>query len=150
MNLFWNYGEAGAKFSAALAAAGTLFTMMFGGWDKLLWLLCGFMALDFLLGVLAAAKAGRVDSKVMLWGGVNKLLVLAFVAVGNGLDRALPIQEPFVRTAVIWFYVGREGLSCVENYAKLGGRVPGFVKAMLAQLQEKGDGGKDGEGGGNG
>lgn len=139
MNLFWNYGEKGAQLSALTAAIGTALTALLGGWDRTVWLLIGFMALDILLGVLAAAKGGRVDSKALFWGGVNKLLVLAFVAVGNGLDHTLPIDAPFVRTAVIWFYVGREGLSCLENYGKLGGRVPQFLTRLLAQLQETGD-----------
>lgn len=138
-NFLWSYGETGAKVSAALAAVGTFFTALLGGWDAPIWVLIGFIVFDFLLGVLAAAKAGELSSRVMFWGGVNKLAVLAFVAVGNGLDHALPIDAPFVRTAVIWFYLGREGLSCIENYARIGGSVPAFVQKLLAQIRDQGE-----------
>lgn len=142
-HIFWSYGETGAGISAVFAAVGTFFTALLGGWDTSLWLLIGFIVLDFILGILAAVKSGQLNSKTMFWGGVNKLVLLAFVSVGHGLDSVLPIESPFVRTAVIWFYLGREGLSCIENYARLGGSVPDFIRKTLEQLREQGDGGNE-------
>ena len=143
MNLIWNYGEIGAKISMGVGTVGTLLTALLGGWDLALKLLCYMMVMDFLLGILAAAKQGKIDSKVMFWGGVNKLLVLAFVALGQRLDGALALEEPYIRTAVIWFYCGREGLSLVENYGKLGGPVPEFLSKLLSQIGEKSQVGKE-------
>ena len=135
----WNYGETGAWISAAVASVGTFFTGWLGGWDNMVKALIWFMAIDFALGFIASLKAHKTDSKVMLWGGINKVLVLVFVGVGVILDRLVGMPEPYIRTAIIWFYIGREGLSIVENYGKIGLPLPSFVPKLLEQLKEKGD-----------
>lgn len=138
-SLLWNYGELGAKISAMIAAAGTAANLVFGGWDRMIQALLAAMAIDFLLGILSAVKSGTVNSHTMFWGGVNKILVLVFVAFGVVLDGALGLSEPYIRTVVIWFYLGREGLSIVENYGKMGLPLPSVVVGILEQLKEKGD-----------
>ncbi len=135
----WSYGGTGAAISGAAAAIGTWITARLGGWDEALMLLVGCMALDFAIGFLAAGKNGELNSKAAFWGGVNKIVVLCLVAVGVGLDNFLPLEQPFVRTAVVCFYIGREGLSLLENYGKLGGHLPQFLKNLLAQLKDYGD-----------
>ncbi|MEG2143942.1 MAG: phage holin family protein [Oscillospiraceae bacterium] len=135
-NLFWNYGADGAEISGAAAILGTFATAVLGGWDKPLHLLLVLIGADFILGFLAAAKEGKVNSKVMLWGGVNKLLVLLLVAVSASLDNVLPLAEPYVRTGVVFFYCGREGLSLVENYGKMGLPLPEFLVKLLEQLND--------------
>lgn len=139
MNVIWSYGEGGACFSAAVSALGTAMVSLLGGWDQPLKALVLFMVLDFVLGVLAAIKNAKLDSKLSFWGGINKILVLCFVAVGVVLDGILPLEEPYCRTAIIFFYIGREGLSLVENYGKLGGRMPAFLCDILAQMQDEND-----------
>ncbi len=135
----WSYGGMGAAISGGVAAIGTWITARLGGWDEALMILVGCMALDFAIGVLAAGKNGQLNSKIAFWGGVNKIVVLFLVAVGVGLDRFLPLKEPFVRTAVVCFYIGREGLSLLENCGKLGVHLPQFLKNLLAQLKDYGD-----------
>lgn len=140
----WNYGELGAWVSAAVAAIGTFFNAFLGGWDKMVQALVWFMAIDFLLGIIAALKAGKGNSKIMLWGGVNKILVLSMVGVAVILDSIIGMPEPYIRTVVIWFYIGREGLSLVENYGKMGMPLPKFIKNMLQQIAEQADKGNMG------
>jgi len=137
MNVLWSYGGGGACVSGMLSAVGTALVSFLGGWDKPLKALLLFMVMDFVMGVLAAVKNAELDSKVSFWGGINKILVLCFVAVGVMLDGILPIEEPYCRTAIIFFYIGREGLSLVENYGKLGGRLPAFLSRVLAQMQDE-------------
>ncbi len=141
--VLWSYGSTGAALSSAVSAVGTALMTLVGGWDQPLKALLLFMALDFVLGVLAAAKHGEVDSKVAFWGGVNKLAVLCFVMVGVMLDGTLPLSQPYCRTAVIFFYIAREGLSLIENYGKLGGELPAFLRSMLAQMKEQYDKGEN-------
>ena len=44
-----------------------------------------------------------------------------------------------LRTAVIFFYLSNEGISVVENAARLGVPVPDKLRDILAQLGKKGD-----------
>lgn len=141
--VFWNYGAKGAEISAAIAAVGTFLTGLLGGFDWMISALLWAMGLDIILGVLCAAKNKSLDSQVMLWGGINKVLVLLFVGFGVVLDHAVGLQQPYIRTAIICFYLGREGLSVLENSAKLGVPWPEFVKTMLAQLKDKGNEGEN-------
>lgn len=140
-NVIWSYGKVGAVISTAVSALGTAAVGLFGGWDKALQTLIFFMVMDFVLGTLAAMKNGELSSKTAFWGGVNKLIVLCLVAVGVMLDGVLPLREPYCRTAVICFYIGREGLSLLENYGKLGGEMPEFLRRLLAQMKDYGDSG---------
>lgn len=134
-----DYGEFGRMISTAAAAVGTGLNWWLGGWDKMVLTLIVFMGIDFLTGIIAAAKSGSVDSHVMFWGGVNKVLVLGLVGVGVLLDGLLGTGEPYIRTAIIWYYIARELLSILENYGKLGNNVPPILQKVLAQLQEKGE-----------
>jgi len=126
-----NYGSFGLRVSSCFAAAGTALNWLLGGWDLMVQALIAFMALDFVLGFAASVKNHTTDSQVMFWGGVNKVLVLV-------LDSLLGAGEPYIRTAVIWFYIARELLSILENYGKLGNNIPPILKTVLAQLQDKG------------
>ena len=83
--IFWSYGSGGFTFSAVFAAAGMALNAALGGFDKMLGALMAFMVLDFVLGFTSACKEKTVDSRVMLWGGVNKLLVLSLVLAGVSL-----------------------------------------------------------------
>ena len=129
----------GRGLSLILAMVGTFLNSFLGGFDNMVQALIWFMALDFLLGFLAAWKGGRTDSNVMFWGGVNKVLVLVMVGIGVILDGLVGMPEPYIRTAVIWFYIGREGLSIVENYGKMGMPLPPAIEKALEQLKGKGD-----------
>jgi toxin secretion/phage lysis holin len=133
-----NYGSFGLRVSSCFAAAGTALNWLLGGWDLMVQALIAFMALDFVLGFAASVKNHTTDSQVMFWGGVNKVLVLGLVGVGVVLDSLLGAGEPYIRTAVIWFYIARELLSILENYGKLGNNIPPILKTVLAQLQDKG------------
>lgn len=136
------YGEAGAKISGVVAVIGTLLSALLGGWDGMIRALIFFMAVDFVSGIAAACKEHRLDSQVMFWGGVGKVMVLALVAAGVVLDGLLGLSAPYCRTAIIWFYIGREGLSVLENYGKLGLPLPAFLAGLLTQLRDRGDQGK--------
>lgn len=136
------YGPWGARFSTVFALAGMGLSALLGGWDSPIRALLFFMAIDLVSGFAAACKERSVNSQVMLWGGVGKVMVLILVAAGVVLDQLLGLADPCCRMAVIWFYIGREGLSILENYGKLGLPLPSFLTELLQQLQNQGDGGK--------
>ena len=76
----FSYGSRGARASGWLAVAGTGLSALLGGWDGPVKALLFFMAFDLFSGFAAACKKGAADSRVMLWGGVGKVMVLALVA----------------------------------------------------------------------
>lgn len=135
-------GASGKETAAGgiFAATVTYFISLLGGWNITLQLLLFCMVFDFLTGFLAARKNKNVDSDVMLWGGVRKIIVLGVIALAGLLDTFFMghglLANPLIQTATYFFYLGREGLSLVENLGKLNVLVPDVIKDKLAQLKE--------------
>ncbi|WP_082451540.1 phage holin family protein [Paenibacillus ihuae] len=122
----------------ATAMAGVLATVagLLGGWDKGLLVLIVLMCGDYATGVMGAVKTKTVSSDVMFWGGVRKAVVLFVVGLSSLMDDWIQPGAPIFRTAAIYFYAGREGLSVVENLGVLGVPLPQAMKDFLLQLSE--------------
>ncbi len=132
------------KVIKALAAMGGAIAGLFGGWDTLLFVLLGLMAVDYLSGVLVAflgksqkTEGGGLDSKVGAKGIAKKGLMMLVVLVASLLDKALGTEQQVFRTAVCWFYICNEGLSLLENLTLAGVPFPETMKKALEQLREK-------------
>lgn len=128
-----------AAVGGVIAAIGTSIAAALGGWDIALQLLIYAMAIDYVTGLLGAIKQRKVNSEVMFWGGVRKGVVLLIVALSIMLDQFVGNESPVFRTLALYFYIGREGLSIIENLGVLNVIVPGIIKERLQQLSgEKG------------
>lgn len=57
--------------------------------------------------------------------------------LGHILDTHIIQNGSAVRTAVIFFYLSNEGISILENAARIGMPVPEKLKGVLAQLREE-------------
>ena len=136
---------------AAMAVIGTFIANELGGWDSAMQVLVALMVVDYITGVLVAAvwhrsnksATGALESRAGFKGIVKKCMILLLVWIGVLLDDAL--GETYIRTAVILFFIGNEGLSLLENLGLMGVPFPGFLKRALEALREQGDKG----GGGN-
>lgn len=125
--------------SGGISVLFTTITAYLGGWDIALKILVFCMVADYATGLLGAIRSKSVDSEVMFWGGVRKGVIFVVIALAVMLDEFLGNQTPVFRMLALYFYVGREGLSIVENLGILGVPLPAFVARILGQLQEKGD-----------
>lgn len=135
---------------AVLAAVGTFVAHALGGWDAAMQVLVALMAADYLTGILVAAvwqrsnksATGALDSKAGFKGLLKKGMILLLVWLGVLLDNAL--GAAYIRTAIIIFFIGNEGLSLLENLGLMGVPFPAFLKRALEALREQGDKGEDG------
>lgn len=133
---------------AALAALGAFITNALGGWDAVLNLLVAMMATDYITGLVVAAvfkrsnksESGTLDSKAGFRGLVKKCAILLLVYIAVLLDAA--VGTHYVRSAVVLFFIGNEGLSLLENIGLMGVKYPAFLRNMLEALRDKGDGGE--------
>ena len=117
--------------SAELCALASL---LFGGMDGLLTALLIFMVLDYITGLIAAKK--HLNSETGFAGITKKGIMLMIVAVGNIFDTLILNSDTSVfRSAVIGFYLANEGLSIIENTARLGVPYPEKLKKALQQLK---------------
>ena len=109
------------------------------GWNGVLEALLCAMVLDYLSGLLAAYINPHMmlDSRRGFRGIGKKIMILLLVSLAHFADYAT--GQTIVQTIAIWFFLGNEGLSIIENAANAGVPVPEKLKKTLEQLKiEKG------------
>lgn len=111
-------------------------------------LVAGAAALDYITGMLAAAKAGRLNSRGGLTGIYKKLSLFCALGLGFFLDAAIPVLAgrglaaeisadlPFGLMIAAWVVLN-ESLSILENLAGCGVRLPGALAKALRAAGEK-------------
>ena len=124
------------KFKGGVAMVGTLATYIFGGWDTALVVLCVFMCLDYITGVLRGVIAQKVSSSVGFRGIAKKAVIFIVLIVAVLLDRLINVDQFIFRTLVCYFYIANEGISILENCAVIGLPIPDKILEVLEQLKK--------------
>lgn len=123
--------------NSVIAAIGTVCTYAFGGWDTVLIVLVWFMALDYITGVLGGIYNKNLSSAIGFKGILKKATILIVLIVAVLLDRLVNNGTWVFRTLVTYYYIANEGISLLENAAKVGLPVPDKLTEVLAQLKRK-------------
>ncbi|GKU31441.1 phage holin family protein [Clostridium folliculivorans] len=108
-----------------------------GGVDGFMYALITFVIIDYVTGLMVAVLERKLSSEVGFRGIFKKVLIFAFVGIGNIIDVYLLKNGSAIRTAVIFFYVSNEGISIIENSAKIGLPIPQKLKDILEQLNKE-------------
>lgn len=112
---------------------------LFGGVDKLIIALGIFMIVDYAMGVSASFGEKQTSSRKAFKGLIKKGAMLSLVIVANQLDVISGNEGNFLRNAMIFFLIGTEGISIVENLQRLGVTVPKFLSDRFEQMKKDGD-----------
>lgn len=118
---------------------GGILGFMFGELDGLIIALVFFVSIDYISGVFCAIVEKKLSSEVGAKGIMKKMLIFALVAIANIIDVHIFKQGATIRTAVIFYYLSNEGLSILENAARLGIPIPDKLRAVLEQLNDDND-----------
>ena len=113
----------------------TLVTFIWGGLDTVFVVFLCLMTIDYVTGVLSAIKTKSLSSETGFFGLLKKIGMLMIVAVAHFIGAYSGI--PDVRSLVIGFYIANEGISILENTARLGVPMPEKLVAILKQLGEE-------------
>ena len=108
-----------------------------GGYDGFLYALITLVVFDYLTGMTVAAFEQKLSSAVGFRGIAKKVLLFTLVGVGHILDNQVLGNGGVIRSAIIFFYISNEGLSILENVAKIGLPIPEALQKALGRL--KGD-----------
>lgn len=139
MKEFWN------TIQAVFVAVGGWLGWFLGGCDGLLYTLIAFAVVDYITGVMCAITDKKLTSKVGFKGICRKVLMFLLVGIANILDVQVIGTGSVLRTAIIFFYISNEGVSLLENSARLGLPIPQKMKDVLAQLHDRSEKGDDHE-----
>ena len=120
----------------SFAALGGALGSVLGGWDGFLYALVVFVVIDYITGVMCAISDKTLSSEVGFKGICRKVLIFFLVGIANILDVNIIGSGSVLRMAVIFFYISNEGVSLLENAARLGLPIPKKIRMVLEQLQE--------------
>lgn len=120
----------------AFTAIGGYIGWFLGGYDGLVLALVAFVVIDYITGLMVAVIEKKLSSEVGFRGIFKKVLIFSLVGIGHIIDCYLIEKGSAVRTAVIFFYLSNEGLSIMENAAKVGLPIPEKLKSVLLDLKE--------------
>ncbi len=129
------------EVGAICSFVGTFLSYLIGRYDMMFQTLITVMVLDFVTGVMAAwceteDVKKKPSSKRGLKGIIKKVFILSLVALAHLIDQ-ISGGGDLARSMTIWFFFANEGLSIVENAARIGLPVPQTIKNKLAQLAEE-------------
>lgn len=120
-----------------VAALGGYIGYFLGGWDGFLYALVVFVVIDYITGLMVAVLESKLSSAVGFRGIFKKVVLFSLVAVGHIIDSRLLQNQGAIRTAVIFFYLSNEGISILENAAKIGLPIPDGLKNVFEQLNKE-------------
>ncbi|MFR1708864.1 MAG: holin family protein [Clostridium sp.] len=124
---------------AIFAAIGGYIGWFLGGVDGFMYALITFVVIDYVTGLMVAVLEKKLSSEVGFRGIFKKVLIFVMVGIGNIIDVHLIGNGSAIRTAVIFFYVSNEGISIIENSAKIGLPIPEKLRDILKQLNKEDD-----------
>ena len=121
------------SITSAIGAVLTYFT----GWNDALVALLTLMVIDYATGLLAAYINPdlKLDSHKGFRGICKKIVIILLIVLAHELEKATGV--PAVQSIVVWFFIGNEGLSILENSAKAGVPVPAKLRETLEQLSNE-------------
>ena len=120
-----------------IAAFGGGLGWFLGGCDGFLYALLVFVVLDYITGIMCAVLDKQLSSAVGFRGIFKKVLIFLMVGIAHILDEQIIGTGSALRTAVIFFYLSNEGISFLENAARIGLPIPEKIKTVLGQLHNR-------------
>ncbi|MBC1375967.1 phage holin family protein [Listeria farberi] len=109
---------------------GAVFGYLFGEVDLLVKVLVCFIVADYISGLLASGYLGELSSKMGFKGIAKKIAILILVAIAHQIDLILGTHNT-TRDAVIFFYLANELISILENFVRMGMKVPEVLKNLI-------------------
>ena len=119
------------------AGIGIVVGEFLGSFDDLLYALVVFVATDYITGVLRAIVEKKLSSAIGFKGICKKVCIFTLVGVANVLDVHIIGSGCVLRSAVIFFYISNEGISIIENAARMGLPVPQKLQDMMHSIKNQ-------------
>ena len=118
-----------------VAVIGIILQHLFGPWSDSFETLLILMVIDYITGISAAYinPNMKLDSSKCGAGALKKVVILLIIATTYRIDL---IGQTMAKDVVLLFFIGREGLSILENAANCGLPIPQKLKDTLAQFTE--------------
>lgn len=124
-------------YNSLIAAFGAIIGFLFGDMHGCLIALLCFITLDFITGVLTGVVEKNLSSEVAWKGIIRKIIELIIVIAAHMVDKYICGTGNVIMTAVCFLFISTEGISLLENAARLGVPIPKKLVETLSQLKVK-------------
>ena len=130
-----------------IAGSVGLIGWFFGGLDGFLKILIALSVIDYCSGLAVGYVERNLSSAIGFYGILKKCLIFSFVGIAHIIDSQMLGDTEALRTAVILFYIGNEGISIIENADKLHVPIPKFLHGRFLNFtKQEQDNKKNGQG----
>lgn len=122
--------------NSLIALLGTLGSILVGTWDNNIQILFLFLLTDYISGIMKGIKEKNISSQLGFKGILKKIAIFMVIIIAHQLDIISNLENPMFKTMTIYFYIGNEGISIIENLSALGVVFPKFIEERLKNIQE--------------
>ncbi|PED41974.1 holin [Bacillus cereus] len=119
-----------------MATSGGVCGYFLGGWDTALRVLITMSIIDYTTGMIAGWINGKLKSKIGFKGIAKKVVLFLLVGAATQVDIALGVNST-IREATIFFFMGNELLSILENAGRIGIPLPQVLTNAVEILNGK-------------
>lgn len=129
----------------AITSLGSMFTYVFGAWNKTFQIMLILIVWDIITGIIIACKGkssksenGKLSSKAGERGVMKKVGLITGVGLANLVGMLFPPEtQTALREGVVIAIIWNEAVSIMENHDVLGWWVPGFFKQFILANKKK-------------
>lgn len=130
-------------FYSIVLAVGSALSYFIGGVDTMFLVLCIFLAIDYITGIIVAGifknspktDTGKLSSMTSFKGLCKKFFVVILVGVAHLLDVVLGAN--FIRGGVVLAFISNETISIIENAGLMGVPIPAPLKKAIDILNDR-------------
>lgn len=121
------------KFNTIIGLLGGLATFLWGGFPFSMQMLVYFAVIDYVTGMYSAFITHTLNSSTGFKGVFKKIFMFSICSLAYWLDLLTGAGDVLFNVVVFW-YIGNEGLSILENAIESGIKVPGKLKDAIETL----------------
>lgn len=110
--------------------------ILFGGLDGFLCTLIFFVVMEYFTVGIVSILNKRLSEEFNFRGIARTISIFVLISMGHMIDMYVVQNESIIRTAIIFFYISKEGLSVLKNIETIGLPIPEKLKNILAYLRD--------------
>lgn len=121
------------KFNTIIGLFGGLASFLWGGFPFTMQMLVYFAVIDYVTGMYSAFITHTLSSSTGFRGVFKKIFMFSICSLAYWLDLLTSAGGVLFNVVVFW-YIGNEGLSILENAIESGIKVPDKLKDAIEML----------------
>lgn len=140
-----------SEFSNLFEIFKKLLNYFLGDYNGIFCALAAFTAADLIIGILAAGVNHELSAALCIRNLIKKVCIFILVGTAHILEANVMQEEEILRTAVMLYFISKEGIDVCRNADRIGVEIPGCLKSVLLGMgrEVKTEEGEDEEGSGS-